>query len=377
MSDDRFCGCPYCEAVFTVPDEKIRQRDGMVRCGVCREVFDANVNLMRKTENGFELIVLAEDILEEFGPAVDASDNLLEAREEGEGDSLSHNYSSNIPAQEFRQSDSEPIPTVRSSDYDDNSYPSDSKTLPDDDEFAEFEPGKIENPFADRDQKMPDYSGSEQDDAAPEDIGEDKKPDIEVHDIGHVKPIELVADRDTFGQHQGESESHILEIESAHDQPDSEHNEGFNFIDTGNDGIDNANSGYPDLSSDSVSQIRSPDELDLGIMARNGVDEYINDRPNPLVSITWFFVALGFVFLLGMQAKYFFVERYAQDETYRKYLIGFCKVARCELAPRRDPFRYTLTHTKIDLHPTQPGALRVTVKLVNEAEFAQPYPKLR
>jgi len=38
---------------------------------------------------------------------------------------------------------------------------------------------------------------------------------------------------------------------------------------------------------------------------------------------------------------------------------------------------FTLTHTKIDLHPSYPGALRVTVKMVNEAGFAQPYPRLQ
>ncbi len=62
---------------------------------------------------------------------------------------------------------------------------------------------------------------------------------------------------------------------------------------------------------------------------------------------------------------------------YRSYLEAFCTVAGCELPSRQDPYRFTLTHTKIDLHPTQPGAIRVTVKLVNEADFPQPYPFLQ
>ena len=31
----------------------------------------------------------------------------------------------------------------------------------------------------------------------------------------------------------------------------------------------------------------------------------------------------------------------------------------------------------IDLHPDEPGALKITVKLVNQATFAQPYPDLQ
>ena len=112
-------------------------------------------------------------------------------------------------------------------------------------------------------------------------------------------------------------------------------------------------------------------------MHKNEVEEYIGHRQNPLASFAWFLVVAAFVGLLGLQVKYFFVERYAQDETYRKYLEGFCQIAQCELPPRQDPYLLTLTHTKIDLHPTQPGALRVTVKMVNEASFSQPYPLLQ
>lgn len=113
-----------------------------------------------------------------------------------------------------------------------------------------------------------------------------------------------------------------------------------------------------------------------GRINMNGVDDYLNPRPNPLVSALWGLVALGFLLLLGGQVRYFLVDKYAQDETYRPYLAGFCEIAACQLPPRRDAARFTLTHTQIDLHPHTPGALRVTVKLVNEATFAQPYPDL-
>ena len=118
-------------------------------------------------------------------------------------------------------------------------------------------------------------------------------------------------------------------------------------------------------------------ESTLGRMHKNEVEEFISEQRNPIATFVWFMVAMGFLFLLGMQVKYFMVEKYAQDEQYRKYLAGFCRIAQCELPPRQDPYLLTLTHTKIDLHPTQPGALRVTVKMVNEAQFSQPFPMLQ
>ncbi len=112
-------------------------------------------------------------------------------------------------------------------------------------------------------------------------------------------------------------------------------------------------------------------------ISMNGVDAYIADRPNPLAGLVWFIVALGFLFLLGLQVRTYFVDRYAQDERFRPYLSLFCRVAACELPARRDAYSFSITHTRVELHPDVPGALNITVKLVNQAGFSQPYPDLQ
>ena len=111
--------------------------------------------------------------------------------------------------------------------------------------------------------------------------------------------------------------------------------------------------------------------------ASHGVDRYLRPRAHPLAGLLWGAAALALVALLGAQVKYVLVERYASHEALRPYLAAFCDLAACRLPPRSDARRITLTRTHIDLHPRRPGALRVTVKLVNEATFAQPYPRLR
>lgn len=112
-------------------------------------------------------------------------------------------------------------------------------------------------------------------------------------------------------------------------------------------------------------------------ISMNGVDDYIADRPNPLAAFCWFIVVVGFLFLLGLQVRTHFVDRYAQDERFRPYLSLFCRVAACELPARRDADSFSITNTRVDLHPDEPGAVKITVKLVNRAEFSQPYPDLQ
>ena len=112
-------------------------------------------------------------------------------------------------------------------------------------------------------------------------------------------------------------------------------------------------------------------------ISMNGVDDYIADRPNPLAAFCWFIVVVGFLFLLGLQVRTHFVDRYAQAERFRPYLSLFCRVAACELPARRDADSFSITNTRVELHPDEPGAVKITVKLVNRAEFSQPYPDLQ
>ena len=119
------------------------------------------------------------------------------------------------------------------------------------------------------------------------------------------------------------------------------------------------------------------EEVPLAWMRKNTAHEYIKDRRKPLIALAWCLASVGLLLLLSLQIKYFYVEKFAQDQSLRKYLAGFCKIASCELQPLKSPALFALADTKIDLHPNQPDALRVTVKLFNRAGYPQPYPDLR
>ncbi len=46
MSDEKFTRCPGCRTVFRVTDAQLALRDGQVRCGHCRTVFDGTAHLI-------------------------------------------------------------------------------------------------------------------------------------------------------------------------------------------------------------------------------------------------------------------------------------------------------------------------------------------
>ena len=119
------------------------------------------------------------------------------------------------------------------------------------------------------------------------------------------------------------------------------------------------------------------EEAPLAWMRENTAHEYIKDRSKPLITVVWCIACVGLLALLTLQIKYFYVEKFAQDQSLRKYLSGFCKIARCELPPFESPDLFTIADTKIDLHPNHPDALRVAVKLINQAGHSQPYPDLQ
>ncbi|MGR3914900.1 MAG: zinc-ribbon and DUF3426 domain-containing protein [Gammaproteobacteria bacterium] len=106
-------------------------------------------------------------------------------------------------------------------------------------------------------------------------------------------------------------------------------------------------------------------------------EQYIAARVSPLRVALAGAVALVLLLSFAWQVKRFFIDEYAQHEQYRRHLTAFCRVAGCKLPLRRASARIIMTHTRIDMHPQQPDAMRITLKLINEAVFAQPYPNLQ
>jgi predicted Zn finger-like uncharacterized protein len=52
MTDFAYTRCPGCRTVFRVTTVQLALREGQVRCGQCRAVFDANDHLVEHPGDG-------------------------------------------------------------------------------------------------------------------------------------------------------------------------------------------------------------------------------------------------------------------------------------------------------------------------------------
>ncbi len=348
----QFTRCPFCIAVFRISQDKLLICKGEVRCGNCREIFNANDHAVVQDEGGtFRSRVAHEDSIQDIDQTIDPVQF------------LSAPGSLQVPEIENGQSQ-QSSPSV-----------SDQPTAP------YFEPLAV-----DEDDQI--RIADETDTAVTRRLSEHEEKELAVnHEIDSETESELETEVKLEAYPELDCETGLdqavlnTSIERQSSEPESEFSEPK--IDLATDAtIGNWFNAEPDSLLEKNPFLTSPGQLESGdarpgSINMNGVDEYIVDRPNPIMGIFWFFICLGFVMLLGLQIKHYYVEKYAQDEKYRPALSMFCKVANCELPARRDPFRFTITNTRIDLHPQEPGALRITVKLLNQAEFAQQYPDLR
>ena len=337
MSADWYCACPYCDAIFRLTSDKLKQRAGMVRCGACREVFDAYAHLVTRSERGF-VPYESKSFLDD--------DSDLQARDEP----VFSVPSLNIPPK--NEPFSEMTENVNVRGYSLPQLDSAPSYMLKDDSEQDSELNGVRNPFEDNDP----FSDTAFED---DELSGQSEPALDVLGVTDEYEIKLFENEDDFL----DDDSTVSTFPSTRPDPN-------NPIRVPEREQQKKRSG------NSESRNKYSAESTLGI-DRSEVEQYINDRPNPVMGFVWTIVAAGFLILLGLQVKFNFVDQYAQHPTYRSYLSVFCKVAVCDLPPRRDLYKFTLTHTKIDLHPTQPGALRVTVKMVNEADFEQPYPALQ
>ncbi len=448
---NQYTRCPYCMAVFRVNQEKISARGGDVRCGACREVFNAlNHAVEVDEEGGFRRLqpdsssdaaittVPDPSAGREITEQTTAYEQKPEAEDKDKEDSQDVSYAvqpddespskSELVSREDSSEDSavhsEVAETTASSDLattqtatrpaesDGMSSETGLQHLPQQESTQE---GEISEVFENQgDESVIPSSGPDDVETLPTETiadefsrayeqelsvsvsmeesldtgGEDSSASIDYDSTNSIDVISAYAQDPEWDKEW--QEFSVQEIESDVLDTYTEHRSG-SVLGTNTEAVDaeiqprNWFNAEPDslldnnpFAATSESAPASPDEsprpsmIDMG-----GVDQYIMDRPHPLSNIFWFFVAAAFVVLLGLQVKYFFVDRYAQDDRYRSYLSFFCKIAQCDLPPRRDTYRYTITNTRIDLHPEEPGALRITVKLLNQAEFEQPYPELQ
>lgn len=90
----------------------------------------------------------------------------------------------------------------------------------------------------------------------------------------------------------------------------------------------------------------------------------------------WTLANLGLILLLVFQYAYFLRDDLARYPALRPWLERLCAVAGCKIPLQRDLRRIKVVARDLRPHPDVTGALRITITILNEAPFPQPYPTL-
>ncbi len=316
MDKKNYCSCPFCESVFI-----LRQSLSKVICGNCGEMFDARLNRVIRVENRFIPDVGIHSSLE-------SSDNSLPPR---------------ITLRGQRASDKSPMTEVSDEFGQDESLNLKIESRPDK-KTQRNRPPYLRDPAV----PITDNVQAEPDELPNQDSEVGRWTDSLVEERND-RPL---SNRDYRERPQDKS-------------PDNRMPSGFEKI------------GKKRLKKRANASPASSYGLDRIHQQKSQVTSLIADRGNPASVIVWSVVCIAFLFILVAQIESFVVPKYAQTTKYRPYLETFCLVVQCELPLFKDVENLKLMHTSIALHPSQPGAVRIQVRLINEARHAQPYPELQ
>lgn len=91
------------------------------------------------------------------------------------------------------------------------------------------------------------------------------------------------------------------------------------------------------------------------------------------------FNGVAIIFLavvLAAQGVFFYRADLAREQSWRPYLVEFCKYLQCSLPQQVDLSQIELVNRDVRQHPSVEEALLVNATLSNQADFTQPYPVL-
>ncbi len=351
--------CPNCDTRFRVTESQLQVAAGRVRCGACLVVFDGTSHLS----------VDGEDLLgDEESTDVDA---LLDELDE-------------IRAREPTQAP--PMPDFSDTDFtavsaQDLTDPQNQNEA--DDEGLPAELLALEAQFL---EEM--RGGGKQADDLPRTV-EDAEAE--------TGPVPEVVERvDETVEDQAEASVDLEETwdESvAQDIWDTDEPEAEANVSSADEDVSAPEEEYPqdivlqalpespalepplDTLSADVSETAAPEQ---GIAQRLPSFTEFDDEIEPEVTgkrswLTMVLILLGLV-ALPAQVLWFQYDAWTMNPGYRPIYETVCRVAGCTLPPMADVALIDAQRSVIRNHPDQPDARVVDVLMVNNAEFAQPYP---
>jgi predicted Zn finger-like uncharacterized protein len=389
--------CSHCETVFAVTETQMAHKSGWVRCGHCKEPFNAYAQRLSDP-------VEAESFID-----VDAE--------------LASSGSTGVRVDDAGNPEVEPPGPEGNRDvYEGQPWTNFELTLDrDEDDFWEDDEGVEDEDGADEDNQPVeqaaldlDMTVFEGDDSPPTGLADptpEELPNSAKHDskqvataadgapkLGETVTLKGDATPDNGDSHDEEGQDEEVTLASDAMTADEELMQAgaSNAEDeAGLDGMRDASTrsrvqpggrvvrSFVDARKASEESEELTHEQEITIDPVFTVDETDFDfAQKKKTHVSWGRVSTAIFFTLVLSAlvvwqltlRYW--DTWNQNMSFRPALTQWCFVASCTVPPLRDIRMVDLVGTSIATHDEVAGALQVTIQLINRAEFSQAYPSL-
>ena len=335
--------CPHCQTVFNVADEHLKVADGFVRCGICKEVFNAleqdqledKKEAAIQTETTTSLETPVEKVTEPGN--TDSVEFILEQSNEVSTteDQYSLLASDNISDQEEETTDSN------------DDAQSDLFSTP----LETKEPEAIVT----------------SDEATQVDAEETERTESEtLHTEATASEIKIEAQEETSNNTDDDTTDHTVEAtpvviaEAASGANVSSTTETEKITEQPNEAVDN--------------------NLFDGVQSKLIPDEYripeLHKANSLWQDLAWSMAILILTASLFVEYAWFNRNELISNPQLRPLVTQLCAITNCDAMDLREPSEIEMTTRNIYTHPNVKNALMISGTLINHAEFDQPYPNI-
>ena len=334
--------CPHCQTVFKVSNENLKAADGYVRCGICKEVFNALETDLPKVEieptAETEITSTTETPVEQnIEPDnTDSVDFVLEQSDEvSAGEELD-----GLPASEDG-ADKEETPSIEMTGSDENAQT---------DLFAES--AEIEK------------SKSETEPVTAEVVEVEEKPEV----------IEEIIEPETVEAEISETDSVVTKVEAEPEPVEPTPEVIAATISTPTASVSVAKTDTPPNHSN------MDNSLFEGVQSKLIPDEYripeLHNTYSLWRDITWSLAILVLTACLFVEYTWFNRNELISHPQLSPLVSQLCNITDCNIMDLREPDEIEMTTRNIYTHPNVNNALMISGSLINHASFEQPYPDI-
>ena len=338
--------CPHCQTVFKVADEHLKVANGYVRCGICKEVFNAlETDLPKEKEEPFvktETASSQETAVEKVTEPdnTDSVDLILEQSNEvsTDDDQDSLLIGDNITAQkETNTETTNPNNDVQS------------------DLFATSSEAKKSDPAA----TITKATHADKEKTKP------TEPEV-LNTAPPVNEIKIETQKETSNHDANNTTNHTSKAtptviaKTKPDAPVSNTPKKEDIIDRPSDATDS--------------------HLFDGVQSKLIPDEYripeLHNTYSLWQDLAWSMAILILTASLFVEYAWFNRNELISNPQLRPLVTQLCLVTSCDAMELREPTEVEMTTRNIYTHPNVKNALMISGTLINHAEFNQPYPNI-